>query len=1343
MPLRLAKLTLVGFKSFADKTDIRFDEPIVGIVGPNGCGKSNVVDAIKWVLGDMSPKSLRGGAMMDVIFNGSAKRRPAGMASVTLTFDNPVDDVSRESGFVRGSNETLDASPLDADNSPTPTPHSPAVKRPLPVDADQVAVTRQLYRDGTSEYLINNQRARLRDIRELFMDTGIGTDAYSIIEQGKVSRMLEANAQERRQIFEEAAGISRFKARKKEALRKLERTEQNLALVRQRLEDTEKRLRSVKMQAARARSFQDYKTRLSELQLTYSLAEYHKLTQQLADLTERLEQADADRTQAARKLAEAEQLAHDAEQERQSLADRAKSLGQQRLTQQSAKEKAEQQQQFAQRSLTEVRQQLERDGQRLTDLAQRRDTLQHDQTQQSQLVQTLQQDQQHTSARLTEAQELHRALQHELNSQRSKLEDEKNGLMDLMRQVTRLNNQITSFHTFESSLKTNHEKIHQRTGDIAQRLEALLTSRDEHTAKLAQAKQLIEQENQKLAERKDLAARFGDQIKTLTDRLGSNREKRATLDSRRATLQEMDDNLEGVNDAIKAVLASGASGAGAGAGGASGPLLSPTPLPVLGLIAELIDTDIQSATLIEAALGEYQQAVVVSKLGELCDCSAGQSVRESLSGRVTFVAIDQPPMPALHDSAAMSGVQRAVELVRYPDWLGPVMWRLLGRCLIVADLDRAFVLRSLLPDGHRFVTRTGEVLDESGRVHAGPMNVGSGAAGIIRRRSELSALKSELREVDAIIASDQGVLATLSDQASHLEKVTADLQKSVFEASSVKVELSSRLDSLASQIATLEREQPLLAQEAEQLHRQMAETVSKRTSHEQSVAELEAASAEREVRRATLDEAIRTAQQKAEQANEAVTTLRVDNGKLSEQLSGAQRQQRQLEVALADAARQHTSLSSQLSGYQSRIEQFEEQHAQSLAEAELAGRQLHELITHCELAERKLKEQDESMRTVREEVRSHRTRVESLDTALNEHRVHKHGLDVKLDAVKQRCHEQLDLDIASAYTQRLSTFEQPPDAIDWQAVAGEIEELRTKITRLGNVNLDAIGEEEQLEGKQDELADQVKDIEQAGHDLRELIERINVDSRKRFESTFNEVQEAFAGQDGMFRKLFGGGKAELYLEPDENGHLDVLESGIAINAKPPGKEPRALSQLSGGEKTMTAVALLMAIFKSRPSPYAILDEVDAALDEANVERFTNVVKSFLDFSHFIVITHHKRTMQACDVLYGITMQERGVSKRVAVKFDQVSHDGTIAREAIEADTRDAESAAPGVAVALPEPEPELELSAVSSSREPVPFSAVKPKGSGAVSAPVVNFGGSLRKRLIEMRDQQEEPAKSS
>ncbi len=1323
--MRLAKLTVAGFKSFADKTEIRFDEPIVGIVGPNGCGKSNVVDAIKWVLGDQSPKSLRGGAMMDVIFNGSSKRRPSGMASVTLTFDNPVLEMADggwamadgtpppvEAGVHRESNDHPQGepsqTPAGAEHPPSAIHHPPSGRRPLPLDTDQVAITRQLYRDGTSDYLINNQRARLRDIKELFMDTGIGTDAYSIIEQGKVARMLEANGAERRQIFEEAAGVARFKARKKEATRKLERTEQNLALVRSRLEDTQRRLRSVKMQAARARSYQEYQGRLRELQLTHAIAEYHKLTRELNALQEQLEQAEADRAVAARKLAEHEHAVQDAEQERDAVAGRLKQFDHQRLEQQSAKEKAEQQQAFAQRTLDETAEQMQRDTQRLDDLASRVARLNDEKREQADEIARFETQQADSKQRLEDAQNRHRTLQQQLHEQRASLEDEKNGLLDLLRRVTDLKNQITSLDSFADSLTANREKIEQRTGDVAQQLERLLQERDDTDEKLGEASSLIDEQQSQLNERRDLAGKFGDQIKTLTDRLAQQRERRATLDSRRQVLREMEGNLEGIADPVKAVLAQAATAPKPSAeergDEASDQVTNDNPFAfVRGVVAELIDADVEHAALIEAALGENQQALVVDRLGELCGHET-DNARAALAGRVTFLALDQPPLPdvAPHANAGPSPTL-AADLVRYPDWLGPVVWRLLGRTIVVEDLDRALVLRATLPDGYRFVTKRGEVLDEQGRVHAGPLGAASGAGGVISRRSELNSLESQLREIDALIASDGSTLSALSDQASHLEGVTASLQQSIHEATNSKVQLDSRRQHLQGQIEQLERERPTLAAEQEAIHAKLRDAQQKRTGHDAQVQQLESDSAQREARRAALESSIADQAAKAEEAGEQVTTLRIEASTLAEQHAAALKQSRQLEIAAADAQRQHDTLKAQLAGYEQRTAQLREQAEQAVADAQDAQSKLDELITQCELAERKVAAAEETLTETREAVKTRRAEVESLDAALNTHRVQQAQFQTKLDGVRQRSHEQLELEIEDAYRQRLGEYEAEPDQIDWDAVTSEIDELRGKIARLGNVNLDAIQEQDQLEGKQDELEDQVKDIELAERELRELIERINVDSRKRFEDTFYQVRDAFAGQDGMFRRLFGGGRAELYLEPDENGHTDVLESGIGINAKPPGKEPRALSQLSGGEKTMTAIALLMAIFKSRPSCYAILDEVDAALDEANVERFTNIIKGFLDKSHFIVITHHKRTMQACDVLYGITMQERGVSKRVKVNFDQVGTDGKISDDAVaaqdEQDATEPEASAPG-----PDDAPSRREQ-LASMREPEPVTA--------------------------------------
>ncbi len=1339
--MRLAKVTLAGFKSFADKTEIKFDAPVVGIVGPNGCGKSNIVDAIKWVLGEQSAKSLRGGAMMDVIFNGSSNRKPSGMASVTLSFENKI----REDGT-----------------------------RHLAMDQDDVSVTRQLYRDGTSEYLVNGQRVRLRDIRELFMDTGVGTDAYSVIEQGKVDVLLQSNPVERRAIFEEAAGISRFKARKKEAIRKLERTERNLELVRQRLEDTERRLRSVKMQAARARSYQEHTARLRELQLSYALAEYHKLRTELQGLADLLEQAEADRAQTARHLHEREQGVADAELELQSIQGRLKHLDHDRLEQQSLKDQAQQRINYARSSLEEAQRQAKRDTDRLAELTENRQQLENDLHEQNELAESLEQQQGDCQRRLEETQRAHRELQHELNEKRSRLEDDKAGIINLMRRTSQLHNEINALDAFENSLVSTRDKLNQRADSVAEQLEELLSSRDKASAKHEEVKELLAAETAQLDQQKQLAEKFDTEQRDLTRRLGDAKEKRSGLESRRSLLQEMQDKQEGVADPVKAVLARAASHDGEEHN---------TFGFVRGLLAELLDTDVEQAAIIEAALGDYQQALVVNKLSDVCSDNGGKTAIESLAGRVTFVALDKPPLPANVGSELRKvgdgkfvKLTAAIDLVRYPDWVGPVVWRLLGRTYVVGNLTEAHSLRSQMPDGCRFVTENGELLEDDGRVLAGPLN--GAAGGLISRRSELAMLQVQIAELDKTIHSDSQMLSELCDQAAHAERVCDELRQSILEAKSMSAELGSKVESLGSQIANLEREQPVLAAETEQVHRQLKEADEKRSGHQSEADRLEQDSAERQQRVEDAQVEIDELAGRVENASEAVTAARIDSSKLAEQLSAAQRQVRQIEIASADVERQRTLLEDQLAGYRERIAGFEATQAEAEQQAKDADHKLNELITQCELAQRKADQAETALGELKKSVQAYRAEVEQADNALHKLQVHQRELEVKMDSVRQRGHEQLDLDVTEAYERALQGIsvdeEEPTDAnaggdeedqadlraldgdetvaetdeqaeeetadpfdIDWPAVESEITDLRGKIARLGTVNIDAIAEQDQLEGRQDQLADEVNDIAQAKHDLEQLIQQINEDSRKRFELTFETIKKNFAGQDGLFRKLFGGGRADLFLQPDEEGNVDVLESGIEIRAKPPGKEPCSISQLSGGEKTMTAVALLMAIFKTRPSPYCLLDEVDAALDEANVERFTQVILSFLDLSHFIVITHHKRTMQVCDILYGVTQQERGVSKRVAVRFDQVASDGRISDDAV----REQEEQDQLQAEIEPEPEPEVD-EAQPQIIEPVEeaMEELEPVGVAAESGSNGNGNGSNGNGHLEKMTKREQLA---
>ncbi len=1211
--MRLAKITLSGFKSFADRTDIAFNAPLVGIVGPNGCGKSNVVDAIKWVLGEQSAKSLRGGAMLDVIFNGSASRKPAGMASVTLHFDNPIEDGGT---------------------------------RKLPVDADTCSVTRRLFRDGTSEYLVNNQKARLRDIRQLFYDTGIGTHGYCIIEQGKVDAMLQSNPVERRMIFEEAAGISKFRAQKKESARKLERTQQNLLRCRDKLDEVQRRLRSVKVQATRARNFQEYSARLRELRLEFALAEYHKLFNQLSEVAEKLDTSEQRRRKVVAQLTAAEDQRQAAESERTALLSQQRELEQRQHKITAERDQAIQRRHFAESSLEETAKQIASDEKHHADLAARLAELDAQQAQHIAEVAELQQRVEAAAQRITEAQEQNRARQHELNETQAKLEDERAGVVNLLRRTTELHNQIHSLDIQEKNLLGHRDRLTSRSDQLAAELEGLLTSRDDLTQRLTDTHTLIDHEKARLEEQKAAAVDLSDAQRRLTSQLAGAREKRSALNSRRSLLAELEQKQTGVDDAVKAVLARKASGRAQHAEFGF----------VRGLLADLVDADVKHAAVVEAALGVHQQSLIIDKL---TDAAANQAVLATLAGRVTFVAIDQLP-PIRHDAdPALAGIECVLDHVRFDPAIAPLIWNLLGRTLVVGDLTEAIRLRETLPVGYRFITSSGAVLEADGRIVAGPQGgAAGGGGGLISRRSELADLQRRIAELDDTITSDQTHLAQLSDRAAHLEKVQQELRQAIYEASTIRVELTSKLEQAAHSIARIEKEQPVISAEVEQIHRQLHDAADKKQIRARDAAALEAEQIASKARAAELEQKLETVRAAAAETAEALTAARVEAGKNSEQLSAAQKQLRQVELAYTDAQRQVKQIADRLEHLRSRVSEFEatrDEATDQIAQAEL---DLEDLTLKLTNFGEQIEHVDASMTALNLAVKELRHEAEGVEQEVHNHQVTQRELEVRTDSVKQRAAEQLSLDIAESYK------EYEARDIDWDTVETEITDLKQKIERLGSVNLDAINELADLEKREVDLRVQIEDVDKAQRELEALITQLDTESRTRFQQSFETIREHFAGPSGLFRRIFGGGRADIVLMADENGNTDWLESGIEIIAKPPGKEPQSIRLLSGGERTMVAVALLMSIFRSKPSPFCVLDEVDAALDEANVERFTNVIRSFLDYSHFIVITHHKRTMQACDVLYGVTMPIRGVSRRVAVKFDQVGAGGRLADEVI-------------------------------------------------------------------------------
>ncbi|MHC4868810.1 MAG: chromosome segregation protein SMC [Planctomycetota bacterium] len=1280
--MRLEKLTLSGFKSFADPTEFTFEEPVIGVVGPNGCGKSNVVDAIKWVLGERSARSLRGTAMLDVIFAGSAARKPAGMASVTLTFSNPERDAAAEAAWreedsaaheldremieeedraeeaeARRRATFVDPDPEIGHEGKSPIRRDVAARRWLPIDTDEVAVTRRLHADGRSEYLINGRKCRLKDIRELFLDTGIGTDAYSIIEQGKVDAMLLANPQERRTILEEAAGVARFRVRKVEAARRLDHAERSLVAVREQLAGTERRLRIVRGQAEKARRFEELDARRRELRRTLLLEQFHELAVRLEGLTSELVRIEQERAEITRTLGDLQERRERTEIGRQEATDRRHRLGQKRLELLGAAREHRQRAEITERNLEEIDAREAEDRHRLEEDARRLATLE------TRLV-----DAGETLAAAAEAEAEARREVERLGSDRA---EGASALVESQAKLERSQESLSRLGSERSQLAARHagaverveslvrlrEDLDHREAPLERSLAEERTRRDEAAAAQSEAERGRDEARAELAEIGRRAAEIDERRGALVEQLDRLRDRRTSVVSRRRLLEEWRQSGEGLDDAVRTVIS------------------HPDRFPwVIGLVGDLLETERVDAALVEAALGSDLQCFATDRRG---DVAAGVSTVTEAGGGVSFLPFDAAdPRPARSRPLPREAVAIRT-LVRVPAHLAWLADRLLDDVFAAPTLEHAlrWTSRGGPLEGARVVARDGSVVSREGTIRIAHAAAGAGRRrgnhGWMERRAEAVELARELSEIEAEIAglsTSEGTLATaLEGNRGEAEACSTRIEDSGRRA----VEHQVVAERAAAATERLEQEAARLAEQRTELQERFAAANTERdrlAEQQDSLAGLaEDLQTEVETARDTTSRDRAHLDEITERLNDARESLATR----SSEAESSRRRRWDLEQEIEEARRQDAVLRDQL---QRRADQ-RERHRETIAEAvEAAGRadaEAETLVAEVEAANRAAEEAEAAAREVTERLDGVRERASQVERNHHAIEMSRRELEVRRETLEEQSLEELELDVAQAYR----PYREDRDlaggtAVDLESAREEAETLRREIATLGNVNRDAIAELSELEGRHDDLRKQVEDIDEARGRLEELIERLDEVSRSRFERTFNRVREHFAGTDGMFRKLFGGGSAELALVPDEQGHIDWLESGIEIRAKPPGKEPRVLDQLSGGEKAMTAVALLMSIFRSRPAPFCILDEVDAALDEANVERFCQAIRPFLDRSHFIVITHHKRTMSHCDRLYGVTMPQRGVSRRVAVRLEEVRGDGSIAQAAVERAARE-------------------------------------------------------------------------
>jgi chromosome segregation protein len=1178
--MKLEKVIIHGFKSFADKTELHFNQPITAIVGPNGCGKSNVVDAIKWVLGNQSPKSLRSGQMADVIFSGCSSRKPSSLAEVVLCFNG----------------------------------------QQLGLEQESLEISRRLFRSGESEYLINNKSCRLRDIKNLFLDTGIGVNAYSIIEQGQIEQLLRSSSTDRRLIFEEAAGISKFKMHKKEAMRKLERTDQNLLRLADIVNEVQKQLRSIKLQAGKARNYLEYSQQLKELRVNYSLSEYHKIVttaqeknQALAIWQERFASAAA--TVARHDAATGNLAARILETETCiSRWDNILVAARSRIEQQNERidflnGKINE---LTERKTTAISQERKfREQIRQLENEFRVCTLETEQSQKEMAVQ---------SDYLASIEETLTQVNRQFATWQAKLDDEKSGVIDMVRRTAHLHNEIQSLNHYRDNLAGQKTRLSGRASQAQEQLTQWLTEKAQNQAKHKDILSILSELQSSLETKRSEMETLGGQKTATLNKLSEARQQRSALTSEANILRDMEQRRQGVSSAIKTILKDRDTRIKADY--------------IEGIVADVLSAKTPYAAAVEAALEGRTDTLLVNSTRRFLE---DETIHEKLDGRLSVLCMDRiEPFSNTDDFSDQPGVTgRLAQFVKFDSAYAPLVWHLLGQIILVESLNTAMELSVRFGKQYRFVTPTGEVLLDGCILNTGPVGK---ATGLISRKSRITQLDEELTSLNEQIRQLEQNIQQAEHKNGHLDEVCKELRTSIYEANTEKIDVESRLRMVEQNVKRLGDEQPVLTEEIQLLEEEIRQSVQKEHDSRQKLDELEEINAQRTARIEELQRSLEAERVTLQSHNARATELKILIGRIGEQQKSIRQRTATLNSQIQQARTVAESSRTEMITCNEQVEQTQ-RHILTTESSlcslyiEKEQAQKESIVLHAQQQELSCqqKENEHLLRTARQEQTEIEQQLHQIQMELSQ-------LSVKEEDLCQRVKEELQMELADSY----KDYRQ--QETDWDAVREQIAELRGKIERLGNVNVDAIDQQQQLEDRYQFLATQAEDLNQSKSQLEQLIERINKESREKFQTTFEQVRIHF---QELFRKLFGGGKADIFLEnPD-----DVLDSGIEIMARPPGKENRAISLLSGGEKSMTAIALLFAVFLSKPSPFCILDEVDAALDEANNERFNLIVKQFHDMSQFIIITHSKRTMSIADMLYGITMQTQGISKKISVQFE--------------------------------------------------------------------------------------------
>ena len=1247
----LKNLTVLGFKSFADKTALNFQPGVTAIVGPNGCGKSNVSDAIRWVLGEQSAKALRGGEMADVIFNGTDGRKPLGMAEVSLTIGGVDDEHLKAAGVEMAYNE--------------------------------VTLTRRVFRDGGSEYFINKTACRLKDIQQLFMGTGVGRTSYSIMAQGNITQILSSKPEDRRLIFEEAAGITKYKAQKKEALRKLDYTEQNLVRVADLVREVKRQIGSLQRQAGKARRYKQISQELQHLETQLARHQFDVLQ---AEIAERQTAAEALRSAIEADSSSVLQGEDEIVQLRTRLSELDHEIGQRQqrgLELKGESDRHESRIQFNEERLRETGNQNAKALADLTEAEERRRAAQEEMGKVSeQLVVSQAALEEHRQAQSQRFDAL-RGVEDDLRRCQESLRQAQSGAFGAAQDLSRLRNELNTLDLQKQGNLVRLEKLTAEKIQMEEERTRLELRLQEFAAHVEAEKVNVQTQRGTVEERQQRLRQIQEELNQAGRELDPLVRSQAEQRSRLTVLEQLQAGHEGFSAGALAALKQSQG--------------------VLGSLADKIMVPDQFVKAIETALGHHLQLVLTEQPEAaqqiLAELAAGNKGRASIAP-LAFAPADQ--VAAGDGAGAGTPEARAAEwgtaplpaldVVRSDGPVRPLLHRLLGNTRLVRDLAAATAAWRAAPGLFHYVTVGGEVLSAQG-VYTGGSSSGNGgskgAASILGRKNQIADLQAGLTLVQEQVAEISRRRGALQSEQTELQ---AGLQQAQTELRAREVAIATR----EGEFNALRNSQRLLLQkidtvgyELDSLTAQEDEGLRRRAGLAGRVGELETREQGCQAQVAEATARLEGLRQQRDAANVGLTESRVALATAEQMCASFAQQSTSLQRRVTELARLIEQRRAELGSFVTRKEQAESEIQASRGEIERlrhdreqVNAQTTELAGQKQGLDANVVAREESLREQRRHLAEMQQRRNSLEIELAQKNMAVQNLR---ERIQQKYHLHLD-DIRSECITITIADEGPPKvhvmtpeemtaagaATDWAEVAQHVTALQQRIDEMGPVNLVAIEEYEETEERYQFLSKQHDDLAEAKTQLLEVINRINTQTRDMFRETFEQIRNNFRS---MFTEVFGGGKADLVLM-DEN---DLLESGIEIVARPPGKQLQTISLLSGGEQTMTAVSLLFSIYQVKPSPFCVLDELDAPLDESNINRFIRVLQRFLIHSQFIIITHNKRTIGMADVLYGVTMQEHGVSKIVSVKFHKTGEEAT-GYKPVPLDSR----AAPAEAPAEPE-----------------------------------------------------------